>query len=234
MAGTTTTVGDDRAGALHDRLPVRVGHIGDQNVTRLNFVHLGNVVDDAHAAGTNALTDGTTFNQHSALLFQQVTLHDVGAAAALNGFWTGLNDIELAVVAVFGPLDVHRTTVVLLDNDGLLGQIHHFFLGQTEAAALSQINVDSLDRTTGLGFVAVDHLDRFAAQIATQNRRATGSQSGLVNIELVRVNRTLNHGFAQTVCAGDKHDVTETGFGIQGKHHTGSAGFGAHHALHTR
>ena len=35
MAGTSTAVGDDGRGDLHHRLPVGVGYVGDENLTRL-------------------------------------------------------------------------------------------------------------------------------------------------------------------------------------------------------
>ena len=43
MAGAPAAVGDDRRGALHDRLPVRVGHVGDQHVAALHARHLRGV-----------------------------------------------------------------------------------------------------------------------------------------------------------------------------------------------
>src|SRR3546814_4893480 len=39
VAGAATTIGDDRAGAFHDRLPIRVGHVGDEHVARLYAMH---------------------------------------------------------------------------------------------------------------------------------------------------------------------------------------------------
>ena len=53
-----------------------------------------------------------------------------------------------------------------------------------------------------------------------------------MDVELIRVHRTLDHGFAQAVSAGDEHHVAEARFGIQGEHHPGGAGFRANHALH--
>ncbi|MNQ31146.1 hypothetical protein D3C85_445110 [compost metagenome] len=232
VAGTAATVGDDGAGALHDRFPVRVGHVGNQYVAWLDLVHLGHVLDDADLAGADALADGTAFHQHGAGFLQQVTFHDVGLGAALHGFRTGLHDVQLAVVTVLGPLDVHRALVVLLDDHRLLGQLADFSVGQAETCAFSLVHVDGLDRTTGLGLVAVDHLDGFAAQVAAQDRRTTGSQRALVDVELIRVHRALYDGFTQAVGAGDEHHVTETRFGVEGEHHAGSAGFRTHHALH--
>src|SRR5690606_29603236 len=171
VAGTAATVGDDGAGALHDRLPVRVGHVGDQHVARLYLVHLGHVVDDAHGAGADALADGAAFHQDLALLLQQVALHHGGAGPALHGFRTGLDDVQLAVVTILRPLDVHRTTVVFLDDQRLAGEIGDFLVGDGETGPLLAFDLDGLHRAAGLAFVAVDHLDGLAAQVATQDCR---------------------------------------------------------------
>ncbi len=189
-------------------------------------------MDHPYLAGANALTDGPTFNQNGTLLFQQVALHDVGGGTAFNGFRTGLDDVQLAVVAILGPLDVHRAAVVFLDDQRLLGQLGDFGVADAEARAIGAVDVDGLDRAAGLGFVAIDHLDRLAAQVATQDRRTAGFQGLLVHVEFVGVHRALHHGLAEAVGAGDEHHVAEAGLGIQGEHHAGGAGFRTHHALH--
>ncbi len=234
VAGTTATVGDDCAGALHDRLPVRVGHVRHQHVTGLDLVHLGHVLDDAYLARADALTDGTAFDQYLAGLLEQIAFHDVGRSTALHRFRARLDDVQLAVVTVLGPLDVHRALVVLLDNHRLFGQLGHFGIAQAETRAIGRLDVDHLDRTTGLGFFAVNHLDRLAAQIATQDRRAASRQRVLVHVEFVRVDGALYNRLAQAVSAGDEHHVAEAGLGVEGEHDTSRAGFGAHHALHAR
>ncbi len=209
VAGTPATVGDDGAGTLHHRFPVRVGHVGDQYVAWLDLVHLGHVLDDPDLAGADALADGTAFHQHGAGFLEQVALHDVGRSAALHGFRTGLHDVQLAVVAVLGPFDVHRALVVLFDDHRLLGQFADFRVGQAETCALGLVHINGFHRTTGLGLVAVDHLDGFAAQVAAQDGRTTSFKGVLVYVEFVRVDRALYDGFAQAVGAGDKHHVTE-------------------------
>ncbi len=232
VAGTPATVGDDSARALHHRFPVRVGHVGDQHIARLDLVHFRYVVDHADLAGADTLANGAAFDQYGALLFQQVAFHDVGAGAALHRLGARLDDIQLAVVTVLGPFDVHRALVVLLDDHGLLGQLADLGIGQAEARALGAVHFDGLDRTAGLGFFAVDHLDRLAAQVAAQDSRAACLQGALVHVEFVRVDRTLHHGFAQAVGTGDEHHVAEARLGVEGEHDAGGAGFGADHALH--
>ena len=55
VAGAPAAVGDDGRGALHHRLPVRVGHVGHQHVARLHAVHFRRVLDDAHRADADLL-----------------------------------------------------------------------------------------------------------------------------------------------------------------------------------
>src|SRR5690606_5055110 len=81
VAGTSTAIGDNGAGALHHRLPIGVGHVRYQHVTRLDLVHFRNVTNDLHRTCADALPNRTPFDEHCALFLQQVALHDVGAAA---------------------------------------------------------------------------------------------------------------------------------------------------------
>src|SRR5690606_26462388 len=139
VAGTAAAVGDDGAGALHYRLPVRIGHVRYQHVTRLDPVHFRNVTNDFHRAGTDTLTNGATFDQHGAFFLQQVALHDIGAAAAFDCFRTCLNDIQLTVVTVLGPFDVHRAAIVLFDDHRLASQVADLLVGKTEAHTLGLV-----------------------------------------------------------------------------------------------
>src|SRR5690606_13477749 len=68
VAGTPATVGDNGAGALHHRLPVRVGHVRHQYITGLHLIHLGNVVNDLDRSCADALPDRPTFHQYGAAL----------------------------------------------------------------------------------------------------------------------------------------------------------------------
>ncbi len=232
MAGAPAAVGDDGGGALHHRFPVRVGHVGDQHVAGLHTVHFLDVGDDAHRAGADALTDGAAFHQHLAGLLEQVALHHGGVGTALHGLRTGLDDVELAVVAVQRPFDVHGHAVVLFDLDGLAGKVFHLGIGEAEAQPVGAVHVHGLHRFAGAGFAAVDHFLHFAAQVAAQNAGALVQQRLFMDIKLIRVHGALHHHFAQAVGGGDEHHVAEAGFGVQGEHDPGGAGLGAHHLLH--
>ena len=116
VAGAPAAVGDDGAGALHHRLPVRVGHVGHQHVAGLHLVHLADVVHQAHRAGADLLADGAAFGQHGARALELVALLGLALLLALHRLGARLQDVELAVGAVLAPLDVHRAAVVLLDD----------------------------------------------------------------------------------------------------------------------
>ncbi len=74
VTGTATPVGHDGGGPLHDGLPVRVGHVGDQHIAGLYFVHLTNGGDDPRRARANLVTDGPPLDQHLARLLESKTL----------------------------------------------------------------------------------------------------------------------------------------------------------------
>src|SRR5690554_4336344 len=233
VAGTTTTIGHNSGGPLHYRFPVRVGHVGNQHVAGLNTIHFIDAGDNLHRATADLVADTAAFNQHLAGFFQQIALHHVGRGTTLDGFRAGLNDVDLAVIAVFGPLDVHRALVVLFDDHGLLGQFFYFRVGDGEAVALVVVYLHGLHKLTFAGLGMVNHLDGLAAQVTAQHRRTARFQGRLVYIEFVRVYRALYHCLAQAIGRGDKHHVTETGFSVQGKHDAAGSGFTAHHFLDT-
>ena len=82
VAGAPAAVGDDGGGALHHRLPVRVGHVGDQHVAGLHVVHLGQRAHHAHPAGADLLADGAALGQHGAVALQLVAVLDLACAGS--------------------------------------------------------------------------------------------------------------------------------------------------------
>ena len=135
VTGAAATVGDDGGGALHHRFPVRVGHVGDEHVTRLDLVHFLRVLDDTHRADTDLLANGAAGGEHLGEGLELELFNLAGAGLRLHGFRTGLQDVELAVDAILAPLDVHRTTVVLFDDHRVAGQFHDFFVVDGELVA---------------------------------------------------------------------------------------------------
>src|SRR5690606_27992401 len=77
VAGTAAASGDDGRGRLHDRLPVGIGHVGNQDVAGLDLVHLGDIGHDTDLARADFLTDGAARDQDLARCFQAVALLDI-------------------------------------------------------------------------------------------------------------------------------------------------------------
>src|SRR5690625_7011171 len=104
---------------------------------------------------------------------EQIALHHGAAAAALHRLGPGLDDVEAAIVAIPGPLDVHGPLIVALDDQRLAGQLLHLFIGQAEALPTRLVDLHGDHRATRgvcalIAGIAVDHLDRLAAQHATE------------------------------------------------------------------
>ena len=199
MAGTAATVGNNGRSPLHHRLPVRVGHIGNQHVAGLYPVHFVNAGDDLHRATADLVADTATFHQHFAGFLQQITFHHVGSCAALDRFRPGLNDVDLAVIPIFGPFNIHRALVMLFNDHGLLGQFFHFRIGDGKTITVFLLHLHGFNKLTFTRFGMVNHLDGLAAEVTAQYRRTSGFQGRFVYVEFVRVHGTLHHSFTEAV-----------------------------------
>ena len=229
MTGAAAAVGDDGGGALHDRLPVGVGHVGDQDVAGLNLLHVLEAMNHPRRAGADAVADATAGGQDRALGAQVIALQDV-AGTALDRLRPGLDDVEAAVLPVLRPFDVHGPAVVLFDQDRLLGQFHDLLIGDGEAGTVGLVHLEG-DDLLAAAWLAVDHAQGLATDIAAQHGGAAGGQGRLVDIELIRIDGPLDHHLAQAIAGGDEDGIAEARLGIQGEHDAGGGQVAAHHAL---
>ena len=231
VAGAPAPVGDDGRGTLHDRFPVGVGHVGDENIAGLHAAHLGRIAHQAHAAGADLLADGTAGGQHVGAALEDEALLLAVLALRLDRLGTGLEDEELAIDAVLAPLDVHGTAIVLLDDGGVAGQLGDLLVGEGKARTLLGRRVDGAHGAALGGGILELHLDELGAQVTADDGVLASGQHGLVDVELVGVDGPLHDGLAQAPAAGDEHHVLETGFGVDGEHHARGAQVAAAHAL---
>ena len=234
VAGASAAVGHDGGGALHDRFPVRVGHVGDQDVAGLESGHLVDRGEDADAAGADALADRAALDQHPAGPVQAEAAQAAGGPAGLHGFRACLQDVQAAVDPVLAPLDVHRAAVVVFDGDGVPGELLDVVVREAEAVPQRGLDRDEVNGVADFAVAGVGHLERLLAQPALEDRRAAGLQGRLVDVELVRVDGALDDGLAEAVGGGDEDGVLEPGFGVHGEHDAGGADVGTHHALDAR
>mmetsp|Transcript_44166 Transcript_44166/g.136882 ORF Transcript_44166/g.136882 Transcript_44166/m.136882 type:complete len:534 (-) Transcript_44166:737-2338(-) len=130
MARAPSTVRDDGPSLLHDGLPVGIGHVSDQNLPLLETRHLIDALQDVDLARADALANGAALRKHIGPLFQHlVVLDHPHLLLRGDGLGSGLHYVELAVVAVAGPLDVHGPAVVLLDLHGHDRQVRDLLIG---------------------------------------------------------------------------------------------------------
>ena len=59
------------------------------------------------------------------------------------------------------------------------------------------------------------HLDRLVSEQAAEHAAVARLEGGLVDIELVGIDRALHDVLAEAVGAGDEHDVAEAGLGVE-------------------
>src|SRR5215470_15026363 len=149
-------------------------------------------------------------------------------------FWPRLQNVELAVDSVAGPLDIHRTLVVAFDRDRVAGELLGFGIADGKARALVERYAFRCRGASRGCVLGEHHLGRLLARGLAQDRRPARSDIRLVNIELVGVDRSLHHGFAQPIVGGDEYDLVEAGLSVEREHDTGGAEVTAHHALHCR
>src|SRR5699024_9496552 len=93
VAGAPAAVGDTGAGALHARLPVWVGQVGDEHLAGLELVHAVDRVEHPDGAGADPGSDGAALDPDGAAGGQEVLLHGV-PGAGLHGLGAGLEDVE--------------------------------------------------------------------------------------------------------------------------------------------
>ncbi len=203
MTGAPATVGDDGRGTLHHRLPVRIGHVGDQHVARLHHGHLAGIRHQADAAAADFLADGAAGNQHLGFFFQSIAAQHIHIAARLHRFGSRLQDVQLAIGAVLAPFDVHRATVMFLYGQRITPQFLRLGVGNTEALLLLCGSFQGTHRASGFVRLAEFHPDCLAAQVAADHRKLALLQRRFVNVKLVGIDRALHHGFAQAVGRGN-------------------------------
>ena len=230
MAGAAAAIRDDRRGALHDRLPIRVGHVSDQHVAGPDPRHFFRVLDDSRVARADPLSDAASAGQYLGTCLQRKSQYRA-PGTALHGFRTGLQNVNFAVAAILAPLDVHGRAVMFLDDERLLRQFRDVCVAERETVPVCGRYVDGAHALFGVR-IGVDHLDRFAAEILSDDRAAARAQRRLVNVELIRIDGALHHGLAQAISGRDKDHIAEARIRIQREHDAGRAQVAAHHVLH--
>ena len=175
VAGASAAVGHNGGGALHDRFPVRVGHVRDEDVAGLERSHLVNWGEDSDTAGADALADGAALDQHPAGTVEAETAQAAGGPAGLHGFRARLQNVQAAVDPVLAPFDVHGAAVVVLDGDGVPGELLDVVVAEAEAVPQGSLHRDEVDGVADFAVARVGHLEGFLAQSALEDGRRPAS-----------------------------------------------------------
>ena len=119
--------------------------------------------------------------------------------------------------------------VMVLDRDRIAGKLEHLGIGDAEPPTLRVRDRHVLGAVAALG---VDHAHLLASQRATQNSPMARPKRRLVHVELVGIDGALNDVLAEPIDAGDEHDITEAGFGIQRESDAAGGAIRPHHLHH--
>ena len=179
-------------------------------------------------ASAHLLANAAALGQHFAAFLDRVAFQHL-AATALESFRSCLNDINLAVDAVFRPFDVHGAVVVFFDDESLAGEFFQFLIGHAKMVLVGLGNIDDLDGLHRI--IRIDHFDAFGADSTSKQGRATCFERRLVDEEFIGIDGPLNHHFAQPIGPGDEYHVAESRLGIEGEHHAARCDIAANHFL---
>lgn len=132
MASPSTLVGDNSSCFLHDRFPVRVGHVGYEHITFLEVIKrltIGltlKLFDNLYFADSD-------FFAYSDSLYQWRPRGSVGqlelsnspmVLSAMHGFWACLDNIESILLSVYSPLSIYWAPTSILARVMILDSVH--------------------------------------------------------------------------------------------------------------
>mmetsp|Transcript_69304 Transcript_69304/g.113452 ORF Transcript_69304/g.113452 Transcript_69304/m.113452 type:complete len:348 (+) Transcript_69304:1147-2190(+) len=228
MASAATAVGDDGTSLLHDGFPIGIRHVSHQHLTLLELAHLIDAGEDIHLATTNALANGATLGHGLATFLQHlVLLDDSDLLLRCHRLGSRLHDVELAIVAIAGPLDVHGAAVVLLNFHRHLSQVLDLLIRGGPAVLLFLAGIHRLGAAARL----VDHLHQLGPHSTRDDGVLALRQGRLEDVPLIRVHGATHHGLAQAIGRGHEDNVFEAALRVQREHHSCGASLAAHHLL---
>ena len=127
VASTAAAIGNNCCRFFHHRLPVGVGHIGDDHIAFAEQINFGNIFNHARRTHTDFAANGAAFGNFFANRLHAITRQHISVRLLrFHRFGTRLQDVELAVVAVASPLDIHRPAIVFFNRYCIFGELFNF------------------------------------------------------------------------------------------------------------
>ena len=174
VRGAPAFLGDDGGGNFHNRLPVGVGNLGNENFAGLELVELCGLGNDTRLARNNFGAYRDALHHRRLVGMQRV----VGAGEILffrlHGLGTRLHNVELPTLAILGPFHIHRygvpcaAAVMLLNLHAPAREREYLVISEHKTVALFWRNFyfpysarGGVNRPFTMG--RVNHLDCFRA-----------------------------------------------------------------------
>ena len=233
MTGSPAPVGDNRTRSLHDRFPIWVRHVGDQDIPRSHLVEIFHRGNHANRARPDAAANTAAFAEYRPRPVQPVAFQNLFLDPALDSLWACLQDEKLTGLTVKPPLNVHRLAIVCFNGDRHSGQSFYLVIAQGEGVSFLVRGIYGFDRGGIPGF-RIDHLDQFAAEMSSSDGRVTAFQRGFVNVELIGIDRSLHDTLPQSDAGRNEDCIRKSGFSIQGKGDAARPDIASDHALDAR
>jgi len=108
VTGSSAALRHDRSRDFHHRLPIGARRFRNENLARperRQFTRIGN---DTHGSECDFLPDRSTGHQRGSRSLEGVGLKAGWRSARGRGLRSRLNDVNLLIIGVLGPLNVHR------------------------------------------------------------------------------------------------------------------------------
>ena len=132
VTGAATAVGHDSGSAGHDRLPVRISHVCDQDVALVQLRHLTVIAKDLRNPRADSRPDASALTEGNPAFIEPVALNHPSRFAAADGFGPGLQYVKTTTVPVTPPFDVHGTLVMRFDGEGVSSECLQIIITQRE------------------------------------------------------------------------------------------------------
>ena len=103
--------------------------------------------------------------------FRRKRLRLPAVLAGLHGLRARLQDVQAAVDPVLAPFDVHRAAVVVLDGEGVAGELLDVVVREAEAVPQRSLDRNEVNGVADFAVARVGHLERLLAQPALEDGR---------------------------------------------------------------
>ena len=231
MRCPASRVGYDSCGTLHYRYPVWIRCVRDENGPIQELIYFRRAVDLAHRACCYGISNAQAFGQQNTGAFELIGCDGGGFPSGVDRLWSGLDNEQVAIGAIFGPLYVHGTAVMCFNDGSPSRQCQDLIIGKSKGSTLLWAGLHGHRRL--IRHVTVYQSRLFGAQGSTDYRYDSFPiQMGFVHAELVRRHTSFYHHLSEAPGCIDKGYVWKARFRVQREHDPGSSLVGTYHSLY--